>query len=479
MRIGCEGDKREKIFQYFLMAFLTAILLMFFWGLVSEFPGRFYRRILPIFVWGIMGAIAYKGSYGLRSVYTLGILFLIWYYITRCLNGDAYLNFSFNWMIEFCLVYGVVFPFAKATKDAEKRRYFDIAVVICLISMLVMAVPGVISAVTGEVIEFPALGVNTAMRRGRLKAMSQISNGVCVLMNIGLFLSCYLLAAHWKRWSIVPGVLMILAFFTAGSLTVSRGGLAGRAVALGVLACVFAGRIPIKKNWLRALLLVIVLFGGCLIGYKISDVSVKAVSVVHQLVARSEASEIGQDEMELAVAEGDPLAGEEEAAALDSVARDRKVSDGIGTLNGRTNIFREFFEGVQSRPEVLWKGVLDNDVMLLTENYQKFHYLHNSFLQVLAQTGIPGLLFALVFCVVFFWNALKILLDKRKNLGQKMLPIVMVPLVVHGLLESFLFVTWRPLTTSGFVNIVFFLCAGYTVEMARDIRFKELFRKEN
>ena len=486
MRILSEEQKRARIFQYVMLVFLSIVFLMYFWGLFTYIPGRFYRQLLPMVIWGMMGIAAYKGAYGKWSVYTLGIGFLVWYYITRCLNGDAFLNFSYTWLIEFCLVYGVVFPFARMTGDGERRAAFDIAALVCVITLLIMAVPGVISAVTGEVIEFPLLGVDTAMRNGRLKAMSQISNGVCVLMNIGLFLSCYLLAAHWKRWSIVPGVLLILIFFTAGSLTVSRGGLAGRAVTIGVVACLFAGRIPLKKHWLRAALLVVVLVVGSVIGYKLSDVSVGVVSGLHRIVAGEEASlettEAAPEDELLAdedVLEEASAAGE--ADGTESVARERKVSDGLGTLNGRLNILKEFFAGLRSRPEVLWKGIIDNDVMLLTEHYQRFHYLHNSFLQVLAQTGIPGLLIALVFCVLFFLSALKIMLDKTKTMGQKMLPVLMVPLVVHGLLESFLFVTWRPMTTSSFVNLWFFLAAGYTMEMAKGIRFKQLLSrwKEN
>lgn len=480
MPIAPDSEKRERIFRYFMLAFMVVIFLFYFWGLINYIPGRFMRQLMPMVMWGVIGMCAYKGVYGKWSVYTMGIGFLLWYYITRCLNGDAFLNFSYNWAVEFFLVYGVVFPFAKAVGEGEKRTSFDVVAILTVVTLLIMAVPGIVCAATGETVEYPLLGVNTIMRRGRLTAMGLICNGVAALMNIGLFLTIYLVAAYRKRWLAAPGILVALIFFMAGSLTVSRAGLAARAVGLGVVAFVFSGRIPLKKRWLKSLVMVLVLLVGSLVAYKLTDVSVDALSRI------SHALHLNQTQEETAPA-GDASAADEivveEAAAeeeeeIQSVAQHRSALTGIGTLNGRINIYKAFFNSLKEQPEVLFKGVLDNDVMELAGRYQAWHYLHNSFLQVLAQTGVLGLLFVLVLCVMLFMSALKILLAENRSMGQKMLPILMVPLLLHGVLESFLFVTWRPLTLSSFVNICFFLCAGYTMEMAKGITWKDILRKE-
>ncbi len=129
--------------------------------------------------------------------------------------------------------------------------------------------------------------------------------------------------------------------------------------------------------------------------------------------------------------------------------RDPRKTDTLDLLSsGRLHIWRSAFQVLAVKPSVLWKGQLSSEVMTIANTFTNpaetggvpAHF-HNSLLQVLMTTGLPGLLMALAFLFFVIRRAV-FLLGRAVHSAPLDILCVALPVIAslpHFLLESCLF----------------------------------------
>ena len=153
------------------------------------------------------------------------------------------------------------------------------------------------------------------------------------------------------------------------------------------------------------------------------------------------------------------LAGQQEAAAVS-----RAVTDGAVDVfsNGRDEIWREALRYMRAHPVTfllgLGSGEIQSVVMDSASWTSTVYTLHNSFVDCLVRGGIPFLLCMLGYLCMLVRPALRALTGAQHR-GEAVPAILVGAMLLVSLTEVTIFLS------ASFVNCVFFLAAGYLLEM--------------
>lgn len=131
--------------------------------------------------------------------------------------------------------------------------------------------------------------------------------------------------------------------------------------------------------------------------------------------------------------------------------------------SGRTKIWLTAIETIREEPIRLLRGCekkhcMDYSNLILPKKYG--HY-HSSPIQLLMETGIPGLLIAAALILTICVKALKLFLSDTAEIAEKMLVLIIVATVQYSLLESLIYYY------TSLASLTFFLVAG-TITKAWD-----------
>lgn len=130
----------------------------------------------------------------------------------------------------------------------------------------------------------------------------------------------------------------------------------------------------------------------------------------------------------------------------------------MSTLNGRTYIWKSALQAVrENKTLALWGTAYIGNVVSIY-NFFPVEHSHNSWMEVLLRSGIPGLLMALVFTGICAVSAAKLLLNRETELWKKIIAMTTVCVMVTGFLEPYLF---GGSAYYHVIDFVFFLGTGY------------------
>ena len=132
-------------------------------------------------------------------------------------------------------------------------------------------------------------------------------------------------------------------------------------------------------------------------------------------------------------------------------------SENIRNISGRLEIWKYTIKGIWKDPAILVRGCLN------TRAFFKdiiFVHAHNSWLEVILNLGLPGLVFALYITWLVMKNAFTLIFLRKSTYSQKLVCIFTVCLMATQLTEPFLFFQLLPYN---FTNVIFMLCTGYLV----------------
>lgn len=138
--------------------------------------------------------------------------------------------------------------------------------------------------------------------------------------------------------------------------------------------------------------------------------------------------------------------------AQESLAKD------MASLNGRTYIWSAALQAIRENKTLAWWGTEYSGTVISVYSPRNVEHSHNSWMEVLLRTGIPGLVIALVFTVVSTVSAAKLLLNRETELWKKMIAMMTMCVMVAGFLEPYLF---GPKTFYHVIDFIFFFCTGY------------------
>ena len=130
-------------------------------------------------VFSMIGISLYRADFRTDRIYWVGLALTAWYALTRVLNGDHYLQYSYNQYRVVCMTatYSLAFPLAAMLGDEEKRRALDRIAVVLTAALAAVCWLGVIAALRGEMITIPFFESKFGiMEDGRLRVLSQHPN---------------------------------------------------------------------------------------------------------------------------------------------------------------------------------------------------------------------------------------------------------------------------------------------------------------
>lgn len=465
--------QKEKGYRGFLIAVLGIFFLMYMMTLdLIGLPLSILRSYAPILIFAVMGIGFYRGAYGRRNIFCLGLIFVLWYVVTRILLGDSFLGRSFVTVVDLCILYGFAFPFARLFGDGEKRRVLDILALVYVVFFAVMAWLSVYFSVTRTGVTMPLSGEYFGLPNGtwRLQILGQNPNYSAVLVTLAFFLTVYLLAGHWKKRWIAPAVLAMLGFYWALALTDSRTSIVAFVACFAYVAAVLASKIRLRSKALKTAVVVAAAVLGLLVSYKGIGLSIDVLSKMTVAIT--------QPQIETSQADGQSQEAVQAQALGDYqlvAARDIKLDE--ANMSGRTNVYSSVIPALRQNPKILLLGQLDSNVMAkITEICGiEYQHMHNSFLQVLMLMGVPGLLFALWLTIRLALITIKLLFGKSST-ADKLLPLIPVALLVMSLVETMVFVPWMSMCWS-LVNFLFLMVSGYLMEIGQRVKFRDLLKR--
>ena len=393
-------------------------------------------------VFAFAGFTLFAGRYGRQAELWAGVAFVSWYVLSRILMKEFYLTYSFSMFSNLCCAYLLAFPFARCMNDGQKKTGLIAASAVFITGYGLLAWLGVLSALLGGSIELPFLGTHIRMYSDlRLWAGNHPNISACMFMT-AIVLGVWLAVKTRRRWVAVPVALVCLGAYLAVSLAVSRTVMLqlGSFAALLVMLAILRLNIPSKgKKWAVGLLAGIVSLVLVFISFDWAAAGITALA--NRMTAHAE------------------------AAAPAQVVATRSLLRDLSTMTGRTAIYQDILELIAEQPKILLTGMLNSDIVQVLLTHAGVEHAHNSFLQTLLNTGIPGLLLAVYFTVRAIRVSAKLLLSRKACWEDQILGAILLVFLIGTIPESYLFTEYLTIA-----NMPFFLIFGYALEAERALR---------
>ena len=250
-----------------------------------------------------------------------------------------------------------------------------------------------------------------------------------------------------------------VSLFAAASLTVSRTAMIAASLeAAGFVFLLIAGRLPSKRKALCVVLALLLACGTAYGAYKGYEAIVSGVASASQALQHAAETTLPTPQPELpsdatedpasSAADSVPAASQTEggspanSAGEGIIPQNRELTQDLLTLTGRTNdIYGAALPVLKQRPSILLTGSLDGETIGIATRMagRPLYHWHNSLLQTLMLTGIPGFLAAAAFLVLVVIAGVRTFFSGKTPLYRRLLVLPVAGLCLQGMLESYLF----------------------------------------
>ena len=469
IRTGSKLDGRKIYAAAALLLFIYYMLKQVNEGLWYSVYCVYYLYLSPVLIaFGL-----YFSRRGKPLEFKIYTLFCLWLYVSRLLNGDYFLTFDGAAVLDICL--GCAFlAVSLVLKSGDRYRYLDwlsIAVGAFYTLVGLAAMYGVIlrRELTNPIFYGKLLNFEGLMYRARVLGKS--SNESVMWFFISFFLLLYLFVRKKKllwRIAIVPAAAVNYLCMAA---TFSRSGRLAFSLGVALLTGLAALKLPSLKSQGRRTLAAIALTCAVL---PAAYFSFDAAAAGIRLVSTAAVAAVGEEEAEESAVQTEPSTAAEaapEAAAEEQSAEDSETAanpfmyqDNRGLDDsGRFEVYKSIIPTIQREPLRLLRGCKYQDVMSVAntvlKNY-KVHF-HNTFLQSLAFTGLPGLILCLAFCILLSVKIIRLYFSPAP-FELKALSMILVGSLIYNMLEVSLFY-YTDIRTN-----IFYLIAGAVLAWFRD-----------
>ena len=415
------------IFAYHLLRYVHPDI----WG---QIYCVYYMFLVPALV-----AVYFAQKWPDRPVeLTLFILYWIWIFISRLLNGDFFLTQDGDMVLNIGLSC-VMLAVCTLLKGRARQRFLGwISIAVCGFYSL-LSVCGLYAVLFRKELYNPLTGGSLCGfwytgGLARLQLLGKHANEVAVWFFLSFFLLMYLFFRHKSLLWRIPIVAAALMNYLNLCMTFSRSNRAAFSVCFSLLlVMVVLQRLSGAKRSRQLLAALAMLLLLLPLSYKSFDLTAEIVGKV--------SSELVDAEQK--TASDTPVAAEQKAANVEAAAADLGgYSDERGfSDSGRFAIYKTIVPTMRQEPLRLLRGCLCMDVMKIANPLLPTpvpHY-HNTFLQVLCIAGLPGLLLTLLFCVLLAGKIIRLLFS-AVPLEIKGLTILLIGLFIYNMLEVSLFV---------------------------------------
>ncbi len=401
-------------------------------------------------------SLYFKGLRGAVEV-RLYMFYCLWLLISRLLNGDIFLSSDIVTVLDIGM--GCAFLTACLSLDGrERQRYLDWLSILFAGYITFMSLLSMYGVLLRRELFVPITGGYmvsfTADSISRLGLFLTHPNESAMWFFLSFFLLLYLFVRKknvlWRIAMVLGAALNYLALTATFSRNTE---LAFSGCAALLLALWLHKRLGLEKTGKKLICTLAV-------------VCVALPLIYLSFTATAAGIRTASDALVSATAEQQESSGEETAETASTVETtestyvdDRGLDD-----SSRFRIFSSIVPTMEREPMRLLRGALAGDVMSVANevwNYSYSHF-HNSYLQVLGLTGLPGLGLILAFTVLLVIKIVRLYFS-RGPLSMKILSMVLVGSFTYNLLETSLFV-WMELR-----GVIFYILAGALLAYFRDM----------
>jgi O-antigen ligase len=445
------------------------LYLMLLWIVATFFSWFFHKQgnwlintvVLPLLMVPAAFWLA-RSVRGIRRLPPAGTLlgvFAVWYVLTRLVNADPFTADNLTASMHVLAAAFVAFPLAARLEARSRKR------ALVLIGALVAGVLGVVAWIAvvasfrREIFVVPftdnmIIGIRPL--EGRLNVLYMHANLSAVMFVAAIGLCLYLLVAVRSRWLRLPVAAAVIGLYVAVALTLSRTAMIIVALELGGFAFLL-----LFKTWRpkRKALNALVATAAC--------VAVTAASFLglYSLIGTAAGLSGGESSRSVLMRSAYAAEAQTEAApSADGTSATAEafidlshLSANIDTLANRTDFYTAVIPAIRNRPATLLIGDSTEHILpaLQAALGREAYHWHNSFLQTLMTAGLPALLCALGFSVLLIVKCFRLVFIDKTPFADLILLLPTLGILLHGMLEAFLFVNF------GLQNILFFLLAGF------------------
>lgn len=424
------------VFIYHLLRYVHPDI----WG---EIYSVYYMFLVPAL---IAVYFAYKRLEGPVEL-KLFIFYWIWIFVSRLLNGDLYLTHDGDMVLNMGLAC-VMMAVCLLLDGKERQRFLDGISIAAGGFYSLLSVCGLYAVLYQKELYNPLTGGSLCGfwhydGLSRLQLLGKHANETAVWFFLGFFLLMYLFFRHKSLLWRIPIVAAAAMNYINLCMTFSRSNMVAFAVCFSLLlAMVILRRMSAAKMGRQLLATMGLLLILLPLSYKSFDITAGIIGRAATELAVAEQQPAEQiDDANPQTAAGQPEAGAG-TVATPAPATQPAYTDKRGFSDtGRFTIYRAMIPTMQQEPLRLVRGCLCMDVMKIAHQYliNKDPHFHNTFLQVLCITGIPGLLLILALCVLLAIRIIRLFFSAA-TLEIKVLTLVLIGLFLYNMLEVSLFV---------------------------------------
>ncbi len=454
-------DRRQMLALGIL---LIIMLMLVFMGT----PGR-EVMIAKAYFWpavvamtGLMGLLLFQKP---KAIGFLGIGLSLWFVVCTVANGDYYLTYNLRFVFTMWMTYGLCLPLMLVLDGDVRHRWLTVFALSYALFMLVLSVLCCYAACTGTQILLPGMEGAIGIMKNRLYALTKHPNELGCSMNIAMM--CWLYLAMRSRRPVLRWLcaLALLPLAFAIALTASRTSIIIAALVAGVAAMV-AVTAGMKKSpeWLRWISgsAALALATGCLmwtlnagVPMLLQDHTILKES--HRLIPVAYAEETADaSEEELPV----PTATPKPKKSDDQLIQ-RDFAQSLSTFSMRTGIWKVGVEYIQKHPRVLLLGSTDGQVSRIPQWYlgRNVSHMHNGWLEMLIQSGIPGFAAYVAIILRMMWAAGRQFFNLKNPAWQRILAAAPVVTLLCTLMEIY------PCVSGNVMDMMYMVLAGAVIAL--------------
>jgi len=435
------------------------LALMMLTLLLAGMPSR-EMKMVPAYLWPLavtaflltLGALVRKPS----VCGAAGALLACWFVVCTLVNGDYYLQFNLRFVYGVILTFGVGLPLFQVLDGELRDRWLTIVAFCFALAALFVALVSTYACLKDCRVSLPGLEGEVGIVSYRLYAFGKHPNEVGCMLNLGLL--CWLILAFRSRnvWQKVLCLLPILPIAFTMSLTVSRTAIAIAALALGGSCLVAITAQGGWRHWIAGFVAMALVTGLALYGMmtgipkllpsgapeanpviSVTPAPTEAPLPTDAVIPSSPESAEPSQDMETASTDGEPAATP--VVITHNHIWQRSFTDGLGTFSMRTEIWQSGLDYLKQKPSTLLLGNTDGQVAQIPNRAldREIYHMHNTYLEMLLQTGIPGLALFVFVLVSMLWHAARQFFCSQTPPWRRVLAAAPVVMLVCTLMEIY------------------------------------------
>ena len=361
----------------------------------------------------------------------------IWFWFSRALNGSPFFEHDFQHFYEVSLIIPV-FTLGLALMKTERTRFLDWLSVVLGGFYFVIGLIALIAFLHRTMYEFPILGGKIGIAReagyARIYFFDNHPNVTAYWYLISLFLMIYQFFHCGRTLWRVPIIFSAAVDLVVIAITYSRSVRVCMSMTFALLAAMLLFRLLQSKSRLLRMAIVIPISvlvmaaayeGSALcadvmatLSYRITDIQAPS-EAIWQSAAPEETVQEGNDHSFRPVMLS---SGKKGASAVTNLRNGLVQSDPrekTGDLNtlssNRIDIWLGAFQTIKTMPSILWRGHLSYNIMSVAHQFMTPDgegrmpvNFHNTFIEILMLTGLPGLILTLCFLVLVLYRGLRL-----------------------------------------------------------------------